>query len=696
MFTNPELVFTFTKIILALTLVLSVVILVLGTIHTKQQRGHGALLLFALCIAGWAGSIFSNLWLNLEVIQQTLYAFSILAAASCALFVFTFQEDVSPRLKTLILLPAALLALLSFVPGMIFKSFLIHPEGYSETLGGPGYYIYHVLFFAYFTIAAFKTYSRLSLTRNAILRQQLYFLCVGIIIFTLIKLGTTIILGGFLGINNFLGIAPLFALMPLAIAYGIMRQYYYIDLKYILFSAIGEISLFLFAGILYLTSLVTIGRLAPGHNILTYHIAFICTLIGSLRLSPILGKAAIRLAAGPTEAANKAAVEHFTLDLFEQQHTPLEIANLTTALCGNVLSAEKCILIIQSTNIENERSLLAKIKENNDHLLEEPTILLLEATSQTEIGVPSPKEKFGEALKNIYDATLVATLASQRVLYGLLILGPRKDGRGYSRQDVALLQSMLIPLSSALAEATFRTQIAQLTRSSDNETGKLREQVFEKNAIGLHIIETLENTAREELHQLRSKIESIRKFGTSAIDAAETALERAELIIAHGIRDLRSEALKPVTEYTDLAPLFHKLIEVYGAQSLLRQSHLSYELPEIIPTVCDPQQIYEAIALLFKDIFSPNCSNEAHITFNTKLSTNTVTINITQEFRSMQKDEATKNAPEEKCLRAHENSLAEALIHKNGGTYIGEHSSSSAHITITLPSATNEDRGGIN
>lgn len=692
-----EISFVLTKILLALTALAGIVVLVLTTMKARHVRGSLALIIASLGTLLWSSTLFASLWFSGQTIDVSIYVFALSTSFCFAWLAYAYQSSLNTRNVVLLAIPIFLFLAFAFVPGFMFNGYSSSLNGSIETSGAMGYFIFHILFYAYLILASIKLISRRAITRNATLRQQFEFLLFGTLVFALIKFIANIILGGFYGIITLNPLMPSAALIPLFIAYGVVTQYYFIDLKYILYSFIGKIALFLFSGLTYLLALLSIGALARGHNILTYHIAFLITLLASLKLAPILKKEAVLLAAGPRERAYKDAVDRFILDLYEQQHTPVEISNATIQLCGEILSASNSQLIIEANGNERELLLLTSIRMSGASFLEESTILLLETTSTSEIGVPSPQEKFGEELRNIYGAALVATLSSQGTLYGLLILGERKDGRGYSKQDVALVQSILLPLSSALAEASFRTRITLLTRSSDNETGKLREKVFQKNTKNIMLIEALENSSREALRQIRSKVDAINQFGPSAVHAALETVEKSTLEIERSVARLHTEVLKPITEQADLAPLLHKLIEVYGARSLIEQSHLSYELPESIPVIGDPQQIYEAIALLFQAVFTKDCCKEEYISFKVSLMPNTIEITLMQKYSSDKEIVAeTEWTNRQKCLMAYDNPLAESLIKRNNGVLRGEMTgNTTAETHITLIRDIGEDRGGM-
>lgn len=693
---QTEIIFVITKIVLALTTLLGMWLFVRLLIPIRRSKDVAPILLLSLSITGWSATTLANLWLAHTLVEIMTYVFGMLTAASITWFAFTFQEERSLKRSLLILAPALIFTGVASIPGFIFNGFLIHPTGFTETNGALGYFIFHALFFAYLLLAIGALLSRSFRTHNATLRQQLNFFATSVALLLVLRSLAIGLLSGFFDIGYFNTLGPTMACIPLLIAYAIHKQYYYVDLRYILYGFIGKLAFSLFAGLIYLGALLLLQLLAQGHNILIYHIAFVITLLASLKIAPILEQEAVGLAAGPKEQANKEAVERFILDLFEQQHTPLEIANASAQLCGDILNVRKSQLIVQATGNERELALLGEIKEKDDAFLEEPTILLLESASPSEIGEPTPKEKLAEELRNIYGAALIATLSSQQTLYGLLILTERKDGRGYSKEDIALIQSILVPLSTALAEATFRSKIALLMRSSDSETGKLREKVFRKNLKQNELLRTLGDLQREALYQLGHKLEAIKTHGEHAVHAALETLEHAELEIAQQTSLIETEAMQPIVEHTDLAPLIHKLIEVYGARSLIRQSHLSYTLPERIPFIGDPQQIYEAIALLLQDMFSDDCSEEVYISFNILLEPEKIKVLITQTYKALaEKPHKMTDNVMEKCLRVYENPLAVSLIMKNGGTFYGEHHDHTATTTITLERDTEEDRGGI-
>lgn len=692
-----EIIFVLTKIILALTFIASLGILISASLRVRNTEGGRVVMLLSMSLACWTAALFANLWFAYPIIEESIYASSIFVAGALALLAYTFPNVQLPRKTFIILLPATVLAGLSFVPGFLFRDFTLHPEGHTETIGGIGYYLYHALFFAYLSLALAKLTTRRNETSNATLRQQFSLLTSIIFIFAVLKLCMGVLLLGYFDFSYLAPLTPVITLLSIFLIYKIITRYYYVDLKYILYGVIGKISLFLLAGLTYLFSLLLIGLLARGHNILTYHIAFVLTILSSLKLAPIIGREAVALAAGPKEKAHREMVNNYIVDLFKQQHTVIEIANVTAQLCTDILNVGKCRLVARATGNEREIALLEHIRHSDPGFLAEPTILLLESANTREIGTQSPREKLGEELRNIYGAVLVATLTSHHTLHGILILGERKDAKGYSEQDIALIQNILLPLSSALAEATFRSEIALLTTSGSSDVDKLREQTFSKDAKSGKLLGDLRNTIHESLRVLRHKLEAIRTFGIGALDAAEDGLEKASLSIERQATLLGEEYYRPIIAHIDLAPLIHRLAEEYGAQSIKEASHFSYEIPEHIPAIGDYQQIFEALSLIFRDVFSGDCNENEYISFNVTLNTNSIKLLLSQKY----KGGVSSLTPEEKarrkrCLGASTNTEARSLILHNSGTlHIQNESESEISTLITFVRDTSEDTGGI-
>jgi hypothetical protein len=175
------------------------------------------------------------------------------------------------------------------------------------------------------------------------------------------------------------------------------------------------------------------------------------------------------------------------------------------------------------------------------------------------------------------------------------------------------------------------------------------------------------------------------------------ALEKSSLLIEQKLTQLYEEQAQPIVTHMDIAPLIHKLIEHFGARALIGESHLSYEIPENVPIIGDSQQIYEALTMILQDIFAGSCSKGEKITFNVALKPNTVEIMLYQEFNQANEPlSADERSRRERCLSAHENPQAIALIEHNGGTMRElEHSATTARTLITLQRDTSEDSGGI-
>ncbi len=694
---TTEITIVILKIVLMLTLFGSVALFLKTAFRKVHTQGTYAMAGIIVSSGAWTLATLLSLWIEHPIILETLYASSMLFSVSILWFVYVFPDNKPQRVLALLSAPAIIASVLSFIPGTLFNDFSYRADGLLGVVSGPGFFIVPMLFFIYLGLAISTLYSRHKETRNATLKQQLTFISFSIVAFTVIQLFSGIILSGFLGITTMTDFSPVFAFAYAFITIKIVEQYYYVDTKYVFYTVISKISLFLLAGVIYLIALLIVGPIARGHNVLTYHTAFLITLLLSLRIAPFFENAATKLAAGPREKLREQKIAAFSIRLFEEQYSIAEITQKTTELCKDIFSTERSLLITDKETNEHEVDLLEHIRSHDPDLTVEPTILVLETTAQSEIGVPTKREKLAEQLRNIYGASLIVTLSSQHTLYGLLLLSERVDKRGYSKQDINLIERLLVPLSSALAEATFRAKISMLTTSNDNEARKLCEQAARKNMKITQLLRTLHIHGHNALHLLRQKMDRMKLFGIKSLPPAEESLEKIHLEFDQRLTELEREQARPTVTRTDLSSLFHKLADDYKARTRNTHGKLTFELPETIYASCDQQQVYEAFVRLLDAMLHTECFHREYITFKVTPNDKDVEIDVRQSF-----DPSSGVLPDHeldaqrRCLSASDDSEVRAIIKRNGGTVrVLLRNDYSAETLITLTMDTSEDFGGL-
>jgi len=168
----------------------------------------------------WTTTHLSSLWW-----VRFLYFFPLFIAANFLYFSFTFRskgKGLSLARKILLYLPPTIVGILVFVPQFVIKDIVLVTSGEKPILFGPGYIIYFVYYFVYFSWALLNFFFYLR-SASFLVKKQIRWIIVGTFLPISFGLAFNLILPwGYIFALNWVGQAGTI-LFIVGIAYAIVR-----------------------------------------------------------------------------------------------------------------------------------------------------------------------------------------------------------------------------------------------------------------------------------------------------------------------------------------------------------------------------------------------------------------------------------------------------------------------------------------
>lgn len=498
--------------------------------------------LFCLTAAGWIFSIFILLNFSQTIIWGQLpFIFSSLSAAflllfSCALGV---RSPKHKALLALLLIPAVIVSLFS-LGGEIIKSVVVNDNFVINTFGG--LYSVFVIYLAFYLLTILSVLIYKYKTNSGNERMKIRYVFLGIFSFVVPSVLTNMLLPTFLNFWQLNSIGPAFSLfMVSAISYSILR-YHLMDvwvlvrLGTIFTLLLGVISFFFVSFNYLLVYYLHIG--SPWNSILP---SFFIT-IGFIPLKRLIELATDKIffrkhyklsdLIGNIEASIHAS----GLDL----NSSLESVNQIVA---NALKLEKAVILIliprdhfASRQIIGTDIASLELKHNN------PVITYLNSFSGSFLDREEVERNPG--FKGLSDSarqelvaqldkigfSLVVPIEFKGKLVGVYLLGAKKSGDSFNKDDIKLLQHAAWEMSSAIDNAKSFEELKRLDEAKSNFISVVSHQLRTPVTISRCNLElALDDglTAEEKNTTMKAAYEGVSSLGHQ-LDQLLTVLEIEE------------------------------------------------------------------------------------------------------------------------------------------------------------------------
>lgn len=531
----------------------------------SRERGPIYWLLIAhlLGILGWAGSIFFLLHNESTLAAQLTFAFALCFSYAKYWFARVFPENILPTaLKNYWSVPFAVLALvLSFLPNALFTSIRVIQNYYIEVDNGPYAGIYALIITFLLIYPLYILYQKRKQTAHPIVRNQLKFLSIGFTIFLIVALLTNSILPVFFHIYFFNGIGPSFSLVLAAFMIYVIFRHRFLDIRVVIQQSAIYMALLSLAIGTYLLFIGILGFVFQRGTHLTVLFSAGVTMLVGVVGAPVVEKYFRRLT-DPLffkDTYNYADALNELTRILNRNLELNTIVGLSEEALFRTLKSEAISFLFCAKargTLRDSAEILEQMWSKASasalrqlRVIHSETLTYPRGQSGDPIGAKERNILNDLSLK--YKAELLIPITLEDKLVGMLFVGAKRSGDGYSAEDTDLLESFASQLAVAFEKILLYEKVAAYSESLEQKVEErtreivlLREQERQMMADISHGLQTPLTIVKSELGKLKQQLPETGHFN---------AFERSIDMISKFIYDLLTLARLDKTE--NIAPL---------------------------------------------------------------------------------------------------------------------------------------------
>ena len=438
--------------------------------NNKTNRRFAAL---TLCIAGWVLSIGgvesgiqTELWGRMAFATASLIPAAFLAFSR--VFPVTSPWPSSTFLRAVSLI-SGLLAVLAVLTRLIAHDISLTPTGIRRS-SGPLFPIFTIYFLACM-IAALTVFIAKWRRERGQARAQLQHLGIGLLVLSAGAITTNLLLPIVTGRSTLSWLGPYFTLPFVALVGHAIIRHRLMDLRIFVSRSLA------YGVAMALTSALAITAarfIFPGWDAQTYFVHPNVVTITIVALA-MLSSPAQRFFSRAIDPYLYRGIEHAVAlraatRRLSRLMQPIELAGELKQILAEVLVPESFTLLVKSFESDSFEQLSSDGSPQVD-----PRIwaaLQLDHSNSGSVTVVNPVQDAGvpkpvhDALTNL-GVEIVVTIGRRGQLLGLVLLGPRRSGDAYFKNDLAFIESLSDLASIALENALLYRQQIQMLEYSD-------------------------------------------------------------------------------------------------------------------------------------------------------------------------------------------------------------------------------------
>ncbi|HEU4914897.1 MAG TPA: ATP-binding protein [Candidatus Saccharimonadales bacterium] len=592
---------------LVILIISSIAIALLGLMiivrNPSEQNNRRFAFLAAAMISWIVFNYLSDYSKTMDLLfTQLVFAAGTLSISGLLLFIFDFpNKSLLPR--KFVLLPQLCLTAI-FLP-LFFTGYFITSVGAESINLGPLYTVFEL--YVVYSLVLYAVIARHQAARATghAQKRQVGIVFWSIAIYAALAVLTNVILPLMVGswVSSRLG--PIFSLVFVAaIAYSIVK-YRLFDIKLLIFRSVGYvlsiamIGAVSFVALSWLSGVFDSSGASRGLQIDVYVIVTLFLVVLYQPSKKLFERFVARIFYKDAydtrtlfDEFNQALASTIILeDLLDRSGRTIEKFLKTQKIASVIRSSEGKLMFIDSDPAIN-RSLIGHLEAHFERTKD--SILVADMLEEDQ----NLKRLLRKA-----EISVVAPIASSKAgsNAGYLILGYKKSGDGYNRQDIAALRTLVNGLSIAVQNALQFEEIQQFNLKLEQRVEEATRHLRQTNAKLRMLDETKDDFISMASHQLRTPLTSVKGYVSMVLDGDAgkiTPLQRKLLNqsfvssqrMVYLISDLlnlsRLRTGKFVIEPTpcNLADIIKGEIEQLKETAKGRSLELAYQKPEHFPT----------------------------------------------------------------------------------------------------------------
>ncbi len=595
------------KAILLLTLVVNIWGLVALYRNSRNRPSDYGLAFMLIGLFGWTGSILTLLLSAFLPAAHFAFFSTIVALTGFAWFALVYPEEHYKKHYFFFLIPGVIVGIASLIPRLFINGLVIDSHGYLSLIrnGALSWFSLYALLAGIIPTAIL--YFKKVHEQNIQTRQRLHWIATA----SLITFGgsfiTNVFLPNFLDFPYLNSVGPAFSMMLATIIVWITSREHYVDSRNIFGIITGRLSLAA-ATIVIFSSISLLLALGSAESIVNHIIAATATAITIFVLGPsirVFGESILL-----QKDRRNVEVIGATRGLVEALAHTTSVDEITTIL-GNIfeesLRSSFTRIILAEKISPDIAAHVAKIADIRTCTVNPPATYIIDGLSITMPNESDPHRLAVSALARALDAQVIVPITHHQHVIGILALGKKTDGGGYTKRDALMLATAARILSPLLIRASIIDHANEVTKALEEEVARRTLAIRHTQEEERDVLYGLALKVMNAAESLREALEQPHETNSETHVIFEDALQLTNRIeeIAKGLLTFTRAKSAPFTPSRtfELSAIVHGLID--GAQDIANKNGVSlrYDIAENVRCNGNSMSVHNALAQIIENAF---------------------------------------------------------------------------------------------
>lgn len=591
------------KAVLLLTLFVNIWGLIALYRNTRGRPSDYGLMIMLLGLLGWTGSILTLLVFSALPAAHLAFFSTTVALTGFAWFSLVYPTETYKKYYFIFLIPGITVAVCALIPKFFINGLTADAYGYLSLIRNRA-----LIGFSLYTLFAgllpsYILFQKRRFEQNVQIRQRLSWIAIASLITFTGSFATNVFLPNFLSFPYLNSVGPAFSMILATIIVWITSVEHYVDTRNVFSIITGRLALVAATIIVYYSVSLLLALGSPEHYVI-HIIAAFTTALTIFILGPSIrqfGESILQQKDRRNEASEDthglaAALAHTT--------SVNEIVHILGEILEDSMKTETTEIILAEKISEKAAVHAAALAEIRTCTLNPPTTYLIDALSVTMPSETDPHRIAVAALAKELGARVIVPITHNHQIIGILALGNKKNGRGYTRHDAQVLTSCARVLSPLLIRASIIDHADEAARS-------LEENITFRTNMIMRSLEEERDIAYKLALKIAAPIEVLHH--TNDLDGRTS--EDKLRIVGH-ILDKITQPAQGLLNYTraksapytssrifNLSTIAYELIK--NSQKIASESHvaLRHEITDNIMVRGNATSIHNALASIIGNAF---------------------------------------------------------------------------------------------